>query len=620
MAASDPKKPFNNFYTPENSTFYKANVYQPLDPETGDFRVLEILPGSNDDVVQCNLIKSFEGIEYEALSYRAGNPADVKEILVDGHPFNAFATLFGALVRLRDPSESRIVWIDQICINQNDVVERNHQVQKMRGVYQNAQRVIAWLGPLCDDGELAIDAVHRIHKEYLQREADFEASLIPHQEISLIERQELLQAVASDYLNHVVLADGLNNPEVLAEAKSLGHLFNSEFWIRVWIWQELIVARSIHILWKTKSLDFMPFWNTAKILCTALAFYTTSILKSDKSRSMDYIYQLVGLPPTIITMSITLNKRKRWQSYNALNFRGMLQQARIARSSDPRDRIYALSGLIHPKYNIVPNYTETVASVYCSTCWSIIKAERSLEILVDCQHPRGPSEISLPSWCPDWSRKSASRRANLFPADHQDLRFNACKTLVGSYRIDAGKDDDTGIVSSILFVEGLVVSSVQELGQLPKCSNIESRESDGVFGELLNDWMSLINKRRPTTEQLKVELERTAILDGQGFYDITESGTLVDSSGCQLLKAEAVSGDRRFFITEEGLMGMAPPHVLPGDIICVFQGTRVPLLLRQEGTFYTLVGEVYVSDGYMEGRAFDEMEKGKWALQEFELH
>jgi hypothetical protein len=44
------------------------------------------------------------------------------------------------------------------------------------------------------------------------------------------------------------------------------------------------------------------------------------------------------------------------------------------------------------------------------------------------------------------------------------------------------------------------------------------------------------------------------------------------------------------------------------------------LLLRQEGTFYTLVGEVYVSDGYMEGRAFDEMEKGKWALQEFELH
>jgi hypothetical protein len=126
MTSSNPDKPFNNFYTPENSTFYSANVYQPLDAEKGDFRVLEILPGNNNDVVQCKLIKSFEGIEYEALSYRAGDPADVKEIFVDGHPFNAFATLFGALVRLRDPSESRIVWIDQICINQNDVEERNH--------------------------------------------------------------------------------------------------------------------------------------------------------------------------------------------------------------------------------------------------------------------------------------------------------------------------------------------------------------------------------------------------------------------------------------------------------------------------------------------------------------
>jgi hypothetical protein len=175
-------------------------------------------------------------------------------------------------------------------------------------------------------------------------------------------------------------------------------------------------------------------------------------------------------------------------------------------------------------------------------------------------------------------------------------------------------------VGSILFVEGLVVSSVQELGQLPKRSKIESRESDGVFGEMLNDWISLINKKRPTTKRLKVELERTAILDGNGLYDITEVGTLLDSSGCQLLKAEAVGGRRRFFITEEGLMGMAPPHVVPGDIVCVFPGTIVPLLLRQEGSFYTLVGEAYVSDGYMEGRAFDEMEQGKRALQEFELH
>lgn len=128
------------------------------------------------------------------------------------------------------------------------------------------------------------------------------------------------------------------------------------------------------------------------------------------------------------------------------------------------------------------------------------------------------------------------------------------------------------------------------------------------------------HKKRPTTKQLEVELERTAIVGGQGLYGATENGMDMDSVDRNFLMDDAVKGDRRFFITEEGLMGMAPPHVLPGDVICIFAGTRVPLLLRKEGTFYTLVVEVYVSDGYMEGRAFDEMEKGKWVLQEFELH
>jgi hypothetical protein len=82
----------------------------------------------------------------------------------------------------------------------------------------------------------------------------------------------------------------------------------------------------------------------------------------------------------------------------------------------------------------------------------------------------------------------------------------------------------------------------------------------------------------------------------------------------QSLKIMAMRGDRRFLITEAGLMGMAPPHVQPGDIICVFPGTQIPFLLRPVDEFYILVGEVYVSDGYMEGRAVDEFERGERSL------
>jgi hydrogenase/urease accessory protein HupE len=68
-----------------------------------------------------------------------------------------------------------------------------------------------------------------------------------------------------------------------------------------------------------------------------------------------------------------------------------------------------------------------------------------------------------------------------------------------------------------------------------------------------------------------------------------------------------------------GLMGMAPPHVEPGDLICVFFGARVPFILRSSGLFYTLIGEIYLGEGYMEGRAIEEMQAGTRFMESFEI-
>jgi hypothetical protein len=66
---------------------------------------------------------------------------------------------------------------------------------------------------------------------------------------------------------------------------------------------------------------------------------------------------------------------------------------------------------------------------------------------------------------------------------------------------------------------------------------------------------------------------------------------------------------------------MAPTHVKEGDIACVLLGAQLPFLLRKDKDkrFYTLVGEVYMSNGYMYGRAIDEMEAGEIQSQEFEI-
>jgi hypothetical protein len=49
------------------------------------------------------------------------------------------------------------VWLDMICIHQQDIAERNHQVRQMGEFYKKAGRVITWLGQADEDSDLAME-------------------------------------------------------------------------------------------------------------------------------------------------------------------------------------------------------------------------------------------------------------------------------------------------------------------------------------------------------------------------------------------------------------------------------------------------------------------------------
>ncbi|KAK4167455.1 heterokaryon incompatibility protein-domain-containing protein [Cladorrhinum sp. PSN259] len=83
---------------------------------------------------------------YDAVSYVWGPPPNTHHIIVD----NKFSVLVrenchGALCRLRDPFLPKIVWVDSVCINQQDNDEKTAQVQMMTMVYASAERVTVWL-------------------------------------------------------------------------------------------------------------------------------------------------------------------------------------------------------------------------------------------------------------------------------------------------------------------------------------------------------------------------------------------------------------------------------------------------------------------------------------------
>jgi hypothetical protein len=94
-------------------------------------RIFELQPGERSEAFQGRFIISSidEEVHYDALSYMWAEAAPVDRVVVDGATIPVAWNLARALDYLRDQqgSEPRRIWIDAICINQNDEIERGHQ-------------------------------------------------------------------------------------------------------------------------------------------------------------------------------------------------------------------------------------------------------------------------------------------------------------------------------------------------------------------------------------------------------------------------------------------------------------------------------------------------------------
>jgi hypothetical protein len=128
-----------------------------------EIRVLEILPSTESSIIQCQLEYIMLGrpAQYNALSYTWGDlTAPRAEIAVNGHKLRVTENCKLALQELRREakvnSKTQVIWIDAICINQEDLEERHQQVLIMRSIYIGAQNLIIWLSPKADDSDKAI--------------------------------------------------------------------------------------------------------------------------------------------------------------------------------------------------------------------------------------------------------------------------------------------------------------------------------------------------------------------------------------------------------------------------------------------------------------------------------
>jgi hypothetical protein len=134
-------------------------VYSGLDLEKREIRVVILQPAEDiTTLVECELktISLSSDFEYEALSYEWGNLGHAILIQLDGEEFEVWLNLHNALRRLRQKSSPRILWIDVICINQQDTEEKNMQVPMTGDIYRGARQVVAFLG---DGGQVVYESV-----------------------------------------------------------------------------------------------------------------------------------------------------------------------------------------------------------------------------------------------------------------------------------------------------------------------------------------------------------------------------------------------------------------------------------------------------------------------------
>ncbi|KAF4336685.1 hydrolase or acyltransferase (alpha beta hydrolase superfamily) [Fusarium beomiforme] len=160
-----------------------AFEHQPLVDPAGQIRLIEVLAQAPDMPLQLPLTvhQIAQNLDFYAISYTWGNCGFTKKIMIKGQPIMVTKNCCYALKQVNERYPSRsgeptYIWIDSICINQNDNDEKSYQVAMMGNLYTKASKVLACVGPQQDNSQMirsTLDNVMTLSSDLYSRRAEF---------------------------------------------------------------------------------------------------------------------------------------------------------------------------------------------------------------------------------------------------------------------------------------------------------------------------------------------------------------------------------------------------------------------------------------------------------------
>jgi hypothetical protein len=331
--------------------------YSPLNPLHPEIRLLKVMPAEHqsESILNCDMItvRLESKPEYVALSYVWGSPARTQPILLNGQPFKVTVNLENFLLHFRNVNAEMVpLWIDAICINQDDNNEKSTEVQRLRTIFRGATSVLAWLGPSTKSTITAMKKMNEFDDYYLHSSKSLEES-------------------AEDFLN---IQSG--NGQKFAGIREIQTLMQQLWFKRVWIVQEVAVANRLHYRCGSESVP-------GKLIPTLVSAIENAVLKKMRKMVDDSIWE-DGRMTIVMSLDLEWDASKFYrlvdlvtQKENAPSLWDLLLAFKECggQASDPRDYIFALLGLSRDadKLGLRPDYSQSFSSCYTQVATAFLR-------------------------------------------------------------------------------------------------------------------------------------------------------------------------------------------------------------------------------------------------------
>jgi len=604
----------------------EAYIYDPIQPKT-QIRILTLHPRAGDEAISCSLevARLDEPPPYEALSYAWGDSKERYPIRCGNGSLEVTDSLLAALRRLRDVSAERVLWIDAICINQQDDMEKGHQVQQMAEIYSRASRVLIWLGEETESVPAAFEAIRWTRTLFPDGAAFITVVKMPPEQIREYHQR-----------NQNYLASG----EMIRISKMWEPVFElglRPWFTRKWIVQEVVSGQHGLIICGPYTLP----WNIFEDTFTYMTALGMSLVAFQGSITEEASLLLSNVRNIGVMRSGEISEE-------LVSFAKLVRDTRRLLATVPRDHVISMvhlaSDLSAEDIKCLVDYSIPTTTAYLQSLmrWGV-QIKKTLIFLSSGFDQADVADPTQPSWIFDvnsWDGHDGFDRSMVdFRATSQSLSTSPIKA---SFDSDANSMSITGtIIDEIDFLgiifaqqslsfnectedaEGIEIQKIQLAnfkseqdfylesqviatgdanclgapGFSGFCNALtwESCRHSSLAHELSQEYICSQISRRLSTASASIGRDPWTILEQHLDID----PTVVDC-------AEKHSVGRRFSRTTKGRLGSMPKYAELGDKICLFYGGNLPYVIRPRGNgTYRYIGDCYL-DGVMYGEAMVE--------------